>query len=148
MAARGFFVPTYQLSNTAINSTSPEGETSDAILIYNTDGTVQERRDQAGGGTALSTSESSPWSDKPGEDGTGHHIRIASHDSGANRYTGTPSIGSWTVLSSVVDFNFQDPDTTGPYDATSTYTIELSEDGGSNVLDSMTLSIRLQNAGP
>ncbi len=149
MAARGVFVATYQLSTTAIHGIAPEGETSDADLIYNTDGTVQEKRDLGAGGTSTTTSESSPWSNDPAEDGTGHHVRIASHDSGVNRYLQPGSIPTaWLALSSQRVFEWRDTDTTGPYDASSTYTVELSDDGGSSVLDSMTLTIRLENEGP
>ena len=144
---RSLFVPgrfntTFQLSNTAINRSVAEGVAPTKILRYNTDGTVQE----VGGGTT--TSESSPWSDRNGEDGTGHHIRIASHDTGTNRYTGAPTIGTWTALSSLVDFDFLNSDTTGPYTDVSTYTIELSDDAGSTTLDSMTLTVTLSNDGP
>lgn len=148
---QGTAVPpiTYKLDDFAINSTSPEGSASDADAIFNTNGSIQERRDLALGGTSLSTSEASPWSDDPSEDGTGHHIRLASHDTGSNRFVaGTLVLGTWYALSTLRQFEFQDSDTNGPYDGTSTYTFELSDDGGSTVLDSCTATIRLQNEGP
>jgi hypothetical protein len=129
----GRFVTTYQLSNASISDSVAEGNAPAVALVYGTDGSAS-----AGG----------PWSDSNLEDGTGHHISIASHDSGDLKYTGTPTIGTWAALSSTVTFNFVDSDTTGPYSRLSTYTIELSDDGGSTVLDSMTLSVTLTNDGP
>ena len=142
---RGF---TYALADDTVVSTSPDGELSDLVYSLNTDGTITETIDLAIGGTQVNTSTVSPWSDRLGEDGTLHHARIASNDSGTNRYTGTPTMTTWTALTSDIDFDFVGVTTTGPDSDTSTYTLELSDDGGSTVLDSMTLTVQLDVASP
>ena len=139
---------TYKMDNLTISSNAPEGQTSDAILRFKSNGIVEEIRDNTGGTTTTTDSEASPWSDLPGEDGSSHHVRLVSHDSGTNRYTGTPTLGTWTALTSDIDFDFQDPDTTGPYSGQSTYTFALSDDGGSTTLDTLVATINLDNEGP
>lgn len=140
---------TYRLEDFAIHSTCPEGDACDADAIFQTDGVILERRDLALGGTSATTSEASPWSNDPSEDGTGHHVRLVSHDSGTDRFNpGALVLGTWYALSTLRQFEFQDGDTSGPYDGTSTYTFGLSDDGGSSTIDTCTATIRLQNEGP
>ena len=147
MAARKSFSPTYQLPSTeSINSTAPEGETSDAQYIFNTDGTIQERKDNAVGGTTLSTSASSPWSDDPAEDGVGKYVRMTYLGGDADRRTDALGTG-WLQLNSQRIFTFQESDTGGPYSYTPTYTVDISLDG-STVHDTQTLSVTLGNEGP
>jgi hypothetical protein len=144
--AKGGFSVTYILAATeVINSTSPEGQTSDAQYIFNTDGTVQERRDLSGGGTSLTTSAGSPWSDDPSEAGTGKYIKLV-HATGTDRRTDALGNG-FLELTSQRLFTFQNTDTSGPYNDASTYTVTLSLDG-STPYDTQTLTVNLDNAGP
>lgn len=145
MVAARFFV-TYQVAPTElISSESPEGEASDAQYIFNTSGLIQERRDLSAGGTALTTSSGSPWSDDPIEDGTGKFIKLV-HATGTDRRTDALGNG-FIELNSQRIFTFRNPDTTGPYSGNSTYTVTLSLDGSTD-FDTQTLTITLANAGP
>ena len=145
MAAKKSFSPTYSLPATeTISSTAPEGQTSDAQYIFNTAGGIQERKDNAVGGTTLSTSASSPWSDDPAEDGTGKYIKVVA--TGTDRRT--DSIGNGFVeLSTQRIYIFQNPDTSGPYSDATTYTVTLSLDG-STAHSTQTLTVNLDNEGP
>ncbi len=142
----GRFKTTFQLAPTeAINSECPEGDACDAQYIFNTDGTIQERRDQAVGGTVLSTSAGSPWSDRAGEDGVGKFIKLV-HSSGTDRRT--DGLGNGFIeLNSQRIFTFRNPDTNGPYSGNSDYTVTLSLDGSTDH-DAQTLTVTLTNAGP
>jgi len=144
---------TYKMDDFSINSTSPEGQTSDADILYQTDGVVQERRDLAVGGTQTTVSEASPWSDDPSETGVGWWVRVVSHDTGVNRYYtggGGPAIGTWVQISTEnpAILEWRDGDTSGPYSGVSTYTLALSDDGGSTTFDTCTATITLANEGP
>ena len=142
----GRFVTTFQLAPTElVSSESPEGEASDAQYIFNTDGTIQERRDQAAGGTVLSTSAGSPWSNRVGEDGSGKFIKLV-HATGTDRRTDALGNG-FIELDSQRIFTFRNGDTSGPYSGNSTYDVTLSLDGSTDH-DAQTLTITLANAGP
>ncbi len=146
MLVAGRFPATYQLAPTElISSESPEGQASDAVYFFNTDGTIQERRDLSVGGTSLTTSAGSPWSDLPTEDGTGKFIKLV-HATGTDRRTDALGNG-FLLLTSQRIFTFRNPDTSGPYSGSSTYDVTLSLDGSTDH-DAQTLTITLGNAGP
>jgi len=148
MLPKGGTYISYQVTDEAIISTAPEGETVDLWVIFQANGTVFDRVDLGVGGTSLTESDTSPWSTDDTEDGVGKHIRI-NHVSGVNAYDGsTPAENVWDQISDSNILVFQDPDTSGPYDRQSTYTIELSLDGGSTTHDTMTLTVNLVNEGP
>jgi len=149
MKAGESFAALYQLLDGSITATSASSTNCDANLIFNPDGTIDKYQDSEGGGATTAFS-GSPWSNDPAEDGTGHHIRITGPDTGTDRYEGvSPTYTTWTALSSTVNFNFDWAPGGGPQGPdVSTYTIELSDDGGSTVLDSMTLTVSLSIASP
>ena len=132
-------------ANESIVSTSPEGQASDAQYIFNTNGTIQERRDDAVGGTTLTTSASSPWSNDPAEDGVGKYVRISLGTPSDDR---TDAIGTAFVqLNTQRIYTFQNPDTAGPYTTNNDYTVDISLNG-TTVHDTQTLNVQLDNAGP
>lgn len=149
MAASFADTPVYALPATEIIlSTAPEGQTSDAQYIFNTDGTIQERRDLAVGGTSLTTSASSPWSTDPSEDGTGKYVKCVYNATGSTADYRTDVLGNgWLLLTSQRIFTFQNPDTSGPYETTAFYDVSISLDG-STVHDTQLLEVSLDNAGP
>lgn len=136
----------YQLASTeSIISEAPEGQASDAQYIFNTDGTIQERIDLVGGGTSLTTSAGSPWSNNPSEGGAAKYIKLV-YASGTDYRTDAIGNG-FVLLSSQRIYTFQDPVTSGPYSSSATYTVTLSLDG-STAWDTQTLTVQLDNAGP
>ena len=129
-----------------IISTAPEGQTSDAQYIFNTDGSIQERHDLSIGGTSLTTSASSPWSTDPSEDGVDKYVRLVFQSGGGDRRT--DSIGDgWVLLTSQRIYVFQNSGTEGPYSDATVYKVDISLDG-STIHDTQDLTVNLDNAGP
>ena len=127
----------YRLDNLSITGSDASGGNATAELIFDDWGIVFEKNDK---------DADPPWSSLHPNETTTWHVRLASHDTGTNRYTGTPTLGTWTEISAAAVPTFdhlwspgggpQGPDV-------STYTYELSSDGGSTVHDSMTLTVKI-----
>jgi len=136
----------YQVADDTTTSLAPEGQTSDLVYRFLTDGRIRETLDQAVGGVLTFDATITPWSDDGAEDGVGKYIRCSNAITGTNRRT--DAIGTAFVqLNTQRDFTFQEPTTGGPYSDVSTYTIDLSLDGAA-VHDTMTLTVQLDNQGP
>ena len=139
----------YRLDNLSITGSDASGGNATADLIFDDDGGRRKFQSTSGGGST--TDADPPWSSLHPNETTTWHVRLASHDTGTNRYTGTPALGTWTEISAAAVPTFdhlwspgggpQGPDV-------STYTYELSSDGGSTVHDSMTLTVSLSIDSP
>ncbi len=138
----------YQLADIAIVGSEEDGFTATADLIFDADGGRRKFQSTGVGGTT--TDANPPWSSlHPAETAT-WHVRLASHDTGINRYVGAPTLGTWTEITGAgqptFDYAYID---TGPSGLDeSRYTLELSDDGGSTVHDSMTLIVQLSISSP
>lgn len=136
----------YQVADDTVTSLAPEGQTSDMIYFFTTAGLIRETIDLAVGGTQTNAATITPWSDDGAEDGVGKYIRCSNVVTGIDRRT--DAIGTAFVqLNTQRNFTFQVPDTEGPYNEISTYTIDLSLDG-TTVHDTMLLTVILDNQGP
>ena len=136
----------YQVANDTTTSLAPEGQTSDLVYRFLTDGRIRETLDQAVGGVLTFDATITPWSDDGAEDGVGKYIRCSNVVNGIDRRT--DAIGTAFVqLNTQRNFTFQEPETAGPYHDISTYTIEISLDG-TTVHDTMLLTVILDNQGP
>lgn len=138
----------YKLDDLTIVGSEADGFTARARLIFDDDG---GRRKFQSTGVGGSTTDAPPaWSSLHPNEITTWHVRLASHDTGVDRYDTPPNVGTWTEISAVATptFSFSYIDT-GPSGLDeSTYTLELSSDGGSTVFDSMTLTVHLSIDSP
>lgn len=136
--------PTLTARAGTFNNTD-SGASSQSIrfdLFYDSDGDAR-RTVETGG--SFSTASIGAWSDDAAEDGTGIYLRV-SYVSGDNTYFSGSGLGVWLLLTSNRNFRFQD--TLSPFSTVSgTYTVELSDDGGSTVASSATLVVNLEHLG-
>lgn len=139
---------TRSLEDLTLTATAASGNPATADMLFDDDGGRRKFQSNSGGG---STTDAGEWSSLDPNETETWHVRLASHDTGTDRYTGTPTLGTWTEISAAGTPTFdhvwspgggpQGPDV-------STYTYELSSDGGSTVHDSMTLTVSLSIDSP
>ena len=128
-----------------INSNALEGEVCNAQYRWNSDGTIQEQRENLGS-NPVTTSASSPWSTNPSETGSGKFVRMGNANTGTNRRTDALGTG-FVELTSQRVYTFENPSTSGPFTDASVYTVDLSLDG-ITVHDTQELTVNLDNQGP
>lgn len=139
----------YQLDDLSISGSEASSFAATADMLLDADGGRRKFQSNSSGGTT--TDANPPWSSlHPNETAT-WHARIVSHDTGTNRYIGSPAIGTWQEINApgnpTFDFSWQPG--VGPQGPdVSTYTIALSDDAGSTTFDTMTLTVTLSIDSP
>jgi hypothetical protein len=131
----------------SLNATSPFNQDTDATFHYDSNGGTRKRTDDFIGGSTIVQAED--WaSDHPNHsNGFSTSVRIT-HSTGGNRATETSeSLGVWYDLSVNRTWPFKWP-WSGPGNDISTYTVDISLDGGSTVHDSGILTFNAQQATP
>lgn len=136
--------PTLTARAGTFNNTD-SGASAQAIrfdLFYDSDGDTRRTLETSG---SFATASIGAWSDDAAEDGTGLYLRV-SYVSGDNTYSSGSGLGVWLLLTSNRNFRFED--TLSPFStASGTYTVELSDDGGTTVASSATLVVNLEHLG-
>ncbi len=135
----------YQAADVSINSTDSEGFAATGNLYYDADGGVRKFQESGGSGAIT---DQTPWSSShPNETGgAGWSVRLT-HQTGVDTYASGSGLNVWLALSANRSWQFVGPDS-GPSTELGTYLIELSNDGGTTVFDSGTLTVSLENEGP
>lgn len=127
--AGGSTAITYQATASNISSNDDDGDNCTGELLYNTSGAVNKiREDWLTGFANISLT---PWAS--GTPDAGWYVRVK-YVSGAAVYTSGSGLNSWLALSSNRNwlFAFQDA---GEAEAVGTYSVEISDDGGSTTHD-------------
>lgn len=120
------------------------------IYVYGSSSGSQGQVDKREGSTYTQIDTTTDWVIPNSAAGDGYHIKctITSDIGGDPGFTGGSGTGSWLSLTGVTS-RFWIAEPPGPYGADSkdiTFTLEISDDGGSTTLDSA--SYRIISGGP
>jgi len=118
---------------------------SDIIYVDN-DGRVRAREDDRD--VFTTTQIDDYWSITPVTGvGAGYHIKLTPV-SGSSWYSGGDTLSTWHDLTTSRSWNFTESDTGPTGVVTQSYTLAISDDGGSTTLDTMTIVLSYEWLSP
>lgn len=120
---------TYQASSSTIDSNDDSDELVTATLIYDSDGTARKIEDDFLTGPAVV--QISRWASETPS--AGWYVRVK-YVSNSNSYVSGAGLNTWLALTVDRTWNWSKTDT-GESTVTGTFSVEISDDGGSTIYD-------------